>query len=67
MKALAQMYKIIMGRDSLDNRTTPDFLRAQLARAGFTDETQPTYLTARDQYFDVRRPPGCTTGVRAGA
>ena len=57
VRALAQMYKIIMGRESLDHTVTPDFLRAQLARAGFTDDSLPTYRTAKEQYFDVR--PHC--------
>jgi len=54
VRALAQMYKIIMGREGLDPSVTPDFLRAQLARAGFADTSQPVYQRARQQYFDVR-------------
>ena len=54
MKALAKMYKIIMLKEDMDPGLTPDFLRTQLADAGFTDETDHTYLSAKEQYFAVR-------------
>ncbi len=54
VRALSKMYKIIMDKEHMDPGLTPDFLRNQLADAGFTDETQHTYLVAKEQYFGVR-------------
>ena len=54
VKALAQMYKIFLDREDVPSSVTPDFLRAQLARIGLTDETLPAFGTAKDQFLMVR-------------
>jgi hypothetical protein len=53
VKALAHMYKIFLGRASLDPSVTPDFLRAHLAHLGHKDDAQPAFYIAKCQFFEV--------------
>ena len=63
VKALASMYKIIMGREALDSRVTPVFLQAQLARSGFADDAEQGYHAARQQFLEVGVRDGTGTAL----